>query len=282
MAPTAPPASLRIGKTLFKWGTRTYVMGVINAAPDSFSGDGLLDAALAAERVCVMVEAGAELIDVGAESMRPDAGTVDAGEEWARLGPALSAVRDAVDVPLSVDTVKAQVAERALDAGADAVNDFNGLREDSQMASVIARRGCAAILMHNQRGRSSSSDVIADISVGLEESLRIAERAGIDHELLILDPGLGFGWEVGQNLELLARVGALRRLGRPLLIGTSRKSTIGALLKRPEGDRVWGTVATVALAVEAGIDIVRVHDVEQMVAVVRFPDAAVRLPGETL
>ncbi|HJM76533.1 MAG TPA: dihydropteroate synthase [Dehalococcoidia bacterium] len=282
MAPTAPPASLRIGKTLFKWGTRTYVMGVINAAPDSFSGDGLLDAALAAERVCVMVEAGAELIDVGAESMRPDAGTVDAGEEWARLGPALSAVRDAVDVPLSVDTVKAQVAERALDAGADAVNDFNGLREDSQMASVIARRGCAAILMHNQRGRSSSSDVIADISVGLEESLRIAERAGIDHELLILDPGLGFGWEVGQNLELLARVGALRRLGRPLLIGTSRKSTIGALLNRPEGDRVWGTVATVALAVEAGIDIVRVHDVEQMVAVVRFPDAAVRLPGETL
>jgi dihydropteroate synthase len=282
MAPTAPPASLRIGKTLFKWGTRTYVMGVINAAPDSFSGDGLLDAALAAERVGVMVEAGAELIDVGAESMRPDAGTVDAGEEWARLGPALSAVRDAVDVPLSVDTVKAQVAERALDAGADAVNDFNGLREDSQMASVIARRGCAAILMHNQRGRSSSSDVIADISVGLEESLRIAERAGIDHELLILDPGLGFGWEVGQNLELLARVGALRRLGRPLLIGTSRKSTIGALLNRPEGDRVWGTVATVALAVEAGIDIVRVHDVEQMVAVVRFPDAAVRLPGETL
>jgi dihydropteroate synthase len=282
MATTASPKPLRIGRTLFEWGTRTYVMGVVNATPDSFSGDGLLDATLAAERASEMVQAGAELIDLGAESTRPGGDAVDASEEWARLEPVLRAVRAAVDVPLTVDTVKATVADRALDAGADALNDINGLREDPQMASVIARHRCPAILMHNQRGRSSSGDPIADVAVGLEASLRIAERAGIDRDLLILDPGFGFGWTVDENLQLLARAGELRRLARPLLIGTSRKSTIGALLDRPEGERLWGTAATVALAVEAAIDIVRVHDVEQMVTVARLADAAVRVPVETL
>jgi dihydropteroate synthase len=282
MATTASPKPLRIGRTLFEWGTRTYVMGVVNATPDSFSGDGLLDATLAAERASEMVQAGAELIDLGAESTRPGGDAVDASEEWARLEPVLRAVRAAVDVPLTVDTVKATVADRALDAGADALNDINGLREDPQMASVIARHRCPAILMHNQRGRSSSGDPIADVAVGLEASLRIAERAGIDRDLLILDPGFGFGWTVDENLQLLARAGELRRLARPLLIGTSRKSTIGALLDRPEAERLWGTAATVALAVEAAIDIVRVHDVEQMVTVARLADAAVRVPVETL
>ena len=282
MANTASPKPLRIGRTLFEWGTRTYVMGVINATPDSFSGDGLLDATLAAERASEMVEAGAELIDLGAESTRPGGDAVDASEEWARLEPVLRAVRAAVDVPLTVDTVKATVADRALDAGADALNDINGLREDPHMASVIARHRCPAILMHNQRGRQGSGDPIADVAVGLEASLRIAERAGIDRDLLILDPGFGFGWTVDENLQLLARAGELRRLGRPLLIGTSRKSTIGVLLDRPEDERLWGTAATVALAVEAAIDIVRVHDVEQMVTVARLADAAVRVPVETL
>jgi dihydropteroate synthase len=287
MAAIASPKPLRIGQTLFEWGKRTYVMGVINATPDSFSGDGLLDAALAAERACEIVEAGADLIDIGAESTRPGGDAVDASEEWTRLDPVLRAVRAAVDVPLTVDTVKATVADRALDAGADAVNDISGLRDEGlpgeeQMASVIARHRCPVILMHNQRGRDSSGDPIADVRRGLEASLRIAERAGIDRELLILDPGFGFGWTVEENLQLLARAGELRSLGRPLLIGTSRKSTIGALLDRPEGDRLWGTAATVALAVEAAIDIVRVHDVAQMVAVARLADAAVRVPVETL
>lgn len=292
MAPTATPASLRIGRTLFEWGVRTYVMGVINATPDSFSGDGLLDPALAAERASEMVEAGAELIDVGAESTRPGGRAVDASEEWSRLDPVLRVVRAAVDVPVTVDTVKAEVADRALDAGADALNDINGLRGEGPpgdvppgagaMASMLARRGCPAIVMHNQRGRDGTGDPIADVLAGLEESLRLADQAGVDRELLILDPGFGFGWEVEQNLELLARAGELRALGRPLLIGTSRKSTIGAVLGRAEGERLWGTAATVALAVQAGVDIVRVHDVEQMVAVARLADAAVRVPVETL
>lgn len=282
MASTATPGSLRIGQTLFEWGARTYVMGVINATPDSFSGDGLLDAALAAERARGMVEAGAALIDVGAESTRPGGRAVEAGEEWARLEPVLRAVRAAVEVPLTVDTVKAEVAERALDAGADALNDIHGLRGDGEMAPLIARLGCPAVLMHNQRGREGSGDPVADVIAGLEQSLRIAEQAGVDRELLMLDPGFGFGWTVDENLELLARVGELRALGRPLLIGTSRKSTIGAVLGRPEGERLWGTAATVALAVAAGVDIVRVHDVEQMADVARLADAAVRVAVETL
>ena len=280
MASTATPGSLRIGQTLFEWGARTYVMGVINATPDSFSGDGLLDAALAAERARGMVEAGAALIDVGAESTRPGGRAVEAGEEWARLEPVLRAVRAAVAVPLTVDTVKAEVAERALDAGADALNDIHGLRRDAEMASLIARLGCPAVLMHNQRGREGSGDPVADVIAGLEQSLRIAQEAGVDRELLMLDPGFGFGWTVDENLELLARVGELRALGRPLLIGTSRKSTIGAVLGRPEGERLWGTAATVALAVAAGVDIVRVHDVEQMADVARLADAAVRVAAE--
>lgn len=287
MASTATPGSLRIGQTLFEWGARTYVMGVINATPDSFSGDGLLDAALAAERARGMVEAGAALIDVGAESTRPGGRAVEAGEEWARLEPVLRAVRAAVEVPLTVDTVKAEVAERALDAGADALNDIHGLRGtaplvEGEMALLIARLGCPAVLMHNQRGREGSGDPVADVIAGLEESLRIAQEAGVDRELLMLDPGFGFGWTVDENLELLARVGELRALGRPLLIGTSRKSTIGAVLGRPEGERLWGTAATVALAVAAGVDIVRVHDVEQMADVARLADAAVRVAVETL
>jgi dihydropteroate synthase len=234
-----------------------------------------------------MVEAGADLIDLGAESTRPGGIAVEASEEWARLDPVLRAVRAAVDVPLTVDTVKAAVAARALNAGADALNDINGLRRrgplgDEEMTSVLARHRCPAILMHNQRGRDGSGDPIADVCGGLKESLRIAERAGIDREQLILDPGLGFGWEVQENLALLAQAGELRALGRPLLIATSRKSTIGALLGRREGDRLWGAAATVALAVEAAIDIVRVHDVEQMVPIARLAAAAVRVPVETL
>jgi dihydropteroate synthase len=144
------------------------------------------------------------------------------------------------------------------------------------MAPLLARSGCPAVLMHNQRGREFSGDVIADIRAGLEESLAIAERAGVDGSLLVLDPGFGFGWEVWQNLELLRRLDELRALGRPLLVGTSRKSTIGAVLDRPEQERRWGTAATVALAVQAGVDIVRVHDVREMAEVARMADAVVR------
>lgn len=271
-----PPPPIRIGDREFEWGLRTYVMGVINATPDSFSGDGLLDPGPAADRARRMVEDGAALIDIGAESSRPGHEPVDVDEEWSRLEPVLCAVRDAVDVPITVDTTHAEVAERAFAAGADALNDISGLCADSAMAPLLARSGCPAVLMHNQRGREFSGDVIADIRAGLEESLAIAKRAGVDGSLLVLDPGFGFGWGVWQNLEMLRRLGDLRALGRPLLVGTSRKSAIGAVLDRSEQERRWGTAATVALAVQAGVDIVRVHDVREMVEVARMADAVVR------
>ena len=251
-------------------------MGIINATPDSFSGDGLLDPAAAARRACAMVEAGADLLDVGAESTRPGYAGVDAEEEWARLAPVLGAVRRAVDVPLSVDTSKAEVARRAFDAGADLLNDVHGLRGDPALAVVLALAGRPALLMHNQRDRAFGGDVIGDVRAGLEAGIAAAEAAGVPRRRLILDPGFGFGWGPEQNLEMLRRVGELRALGCPLLIGTSRKSTIGYVLDRPEQEREWGTAATVALAVAGGVDIVRVHDVDAMVQVVRMADAVVR------
>ena len=277
MTPPLPyPAPIDIGGVRFEWGARTFVMGVVNATPDSFSGDGLLDPMRAAEQAARMAEDGADFIDVGAESTRPDHPAVDASEEWRRLEPVLRAVRDAVRVPITVDTSKAWVAERAFDAGADALNDINGLRADAELAFVLARRGLPAVLMHNQRERTFGGDVIADIRAGCEASIEIAEAAGVPRERLILDPGFGFGWTPAQNLEMVRRLGELRSLGRPLLLGTSRKSTIGAVLDRPVGERLWGTAATMALAVAGGVDIVRVHDVREMLDVVRMSDAVVR------
>jgi dihydropteroate synthase len=270
------PAPIEIGGTRFEWGARTFVMGIVNVTPDSFSGDGVLDPARAAEQAARMVEEGADLLDLGAESTRPDHQPIDADEEWRRLGPVLRAVRAAVRAPISVDTSKAVVAERAFDAGADALNDVHGLHADAALPPLLARSGRPAVLMHNQRGRAFSGDVIADVVAGLEASVALAERAGVPRERLILDPGFGFGWEPWQNLELLRRLGELRALGRPLLLGTSRKSTIGQLLGKPEGERLWGTAASVALAIAQGVDIVRVHDVRELADVARAADAMVR------
>ena len=272
----APPAPIAIGGQRFEWGRRSYVMGIVNATPDSFSGDGVLDPAAAADRAARMVEDGADLIDVGAESTRPGHDPLDAPGEWARLAPVLRAVRDAVDVPISVDTSKALVAGRAFDAGADALNDVQGLRADPALAPLLAARGLPAVLMHNQRGRPSSGDVIADVRVGLEESLAIAEAAGVRREQLILDPGFGFGFGPAQSLEIVRRLGELRGFGRPLLLGSSRKSAIGWALGRedePPSARVAGGAATVALAIAAGADIVRVHDVREMADVAIVTDA---------
>ena len=274
--PLEHPLPIDIGGVRFEWGARTFVMGVVNATPDSFSGDGLLDPALAAEQAARMAEDGADLIDIGAESTRPDHPPVDPAEEWRRLEPVLRAVRDAVRLPITVDTSKAWVAERAFDAGADALNDINGLRSDSDFAPLLARLGLPAVLMHNQRGRPFGGDVIEDILQGFEASIAIAEAAGVPRERLILDPGFGFGWSPSQNLEMLRRLAELRSIGRPLLLGTSRKSTIGAVLDRPVEERIWGTAATTALAVAARVDIVRVHDVREMRDVVRMSDAVVR------
>lgn len=271
-----PPAPIRIGETLFEWGSRTHVMGVINATPDSFSGDGVLAPARAADLAVRMVEGGAAMLDIGAESTRPDHPPIGVEEEWERLQPILGAVRRAVNVPITVDSAKPAVVERAFDYGADALNDIHGLRGDPEMAPLLARTGRPAIVMHNQRGREFSGDVIADVRAGLRASLAAAERAGVPCERLIVDPGFGFGWGPAQNLLMLRRLAELHDLGRPLLIGASRKSTIGYVLDRPEQQRQWGTAAAVALAIGAGVDIVRVHDVEEMAQVARMADAIVR------
>ncbi|MFN8639778.1 MAG: dihydropteroate synthase [Dehalococcoidia bacterium] len=272
----AKPAAIVIGGVTFAWGARTYVMGIVNATPDSFSGDGVLDPGVAAEQAARMVEEGADLLDVGAESTRPDFPSIDALQEWRRLEPVLRAMRRAVAVPISVDTSKAEVAARAFEAGADALNDVRGLRGDAELASVLARRDLPAVLMHNQRGRAFGGDVIEDIREGFRASLEIAERAGLERERLILDPGFGFGWQPEQNLEMVRRLGELHDLGRPLLLGTSRKSTLGLVLGRPVEGRAWGTAATMALAVAGGVDIVRVHDVAAMRDVVHVADAVMR------
>lgn len=273
--PDAPPP-IRIGGTEFVWGRRTYVMGVINTTPDSFSGDGVVDPTAAAWLARAMVEAGADLIDIGAESTRPGAEPVSVESEWRRLGPSLMAVRRVVDVPISVDTSKAEIARQAFDAGADALNDVLGLRGDPALLAVLAATGKPAFVMHNQRGRAFGGDVIGDVRAGLETSLALAEHAGVPRERIVVDPGFGFGWGPVQNLELLRRLGELHDLGRPILIGTSRKSTIGYVLDRPEHERGWGTAATIALAIAGGADVVRVHDVDAMRQVARMSDAIVR------
>ena len=250
--PTQPPPPILISGRCFEWGRRSYVMGIVNVTPDSFSGDGVLDPAAAAHQAARMVEDGADLIDVGAESTRPDHEPLDAAGEWARLAPVLRAVRDAVDAPISVDTSKASVAERAFDAGADALNDVHGLRADAALASLLAARGLPAVLMHNQRGRSSSGDVIADVCAGLEESLAIAEAAGVRRELLILDPGFGFGIGPQQSLELVRRLGELRCFGRPLLLGSSRKSAMP--LEWPADGWTYGTPDVIVASPEGIVE----------------------------
>lgn len=280
---------------IFEWGRRTYVMGIINVTPDSFSGDGLLDADTL-ERVAAQarrfVADGADILDIGGESTRPGSSPVTADEELARVVPAVRAAREAIsDVLISVDTYRADVAAAALDAGANWVNDVWGLRMDSAMAGLVAERGCPMVIMHN---RSKPKDVaqkqrlggryvgvhydnlLSDIRDELFGQVEIALAAGVRPEQIILDPGIGFGKTVAQNLELLDRLNELRALGFPLLVGPSRKSFIGYALDLPPDQRVEGTAAAVAIGIDRGADIVRVHDVGPIARVARMTDAIVR------
>jgi dihydropteroate synthase len=251
-------------------------MGVINVSPDSFSGDGLanVDAAVAQGRR--FIEEGADLLDVGGQSTRPGFEELAPEDEARRVAPVIERLAREARVPVSIDTYKAPVARAALEAGAHLLNDIWGFREDESLAALAVEFRVPAVVMHNQRGRDFT-DVIGDIRAGLKESMAIAERAGLARERLIADPGFGFGWTEEQNLEMLRRLGELRELGLPLLAGTSRKSTIGAVLDGvPTNERMLGTAATVALAIANGADIVRVHDVRQMRDVARMADAVVR------
>ena len=258
------------------WGRRTYVMGVINVTPDSFSGDGLKgDVQAAADQALRFEAEGADFLDIGAESTRPGHTPVPESEELRRLLPSLEAVAARVSIPVSVDTWKSGVAWAALNSGASIVNDVWGLRADPEIAAVAAERGAGLILMHNQRGHEYG-DLLDDVADGLKRSIGIALDAGVPRENLVIDPGIGFGKTADQNIELLRHLGRLKALGLPLLVGTSRKSTIGRLLDLPPEQRVEGTAATVALAIASGADIVRVHDVREMVRVCRVSDAIVR------
>jgi dihydropteroate synthase len=219
-----------------------------------------------------MADEGADIIDLGGQSTRPGFDELSVAEELRRVVPAVRAVVEAVGLPVSIDAYRRPVAEAALDAGAHLLNDIYGFRHDPSLAELAASRGVPAVVMHNQRGREFH-DTIADIRAGFEASIAVAHDAGLAPEQLILDPGFGFGWTVPQNLEMLRRLGELRDLGLPLLVGTSRKSTIGTVLEAPEDQRAWGTAATVAIAIANGADIVRVHDVAPMVQVARMADA---------
>jgi dihydropteroate synthase len=271
----------RIGPSTFRWGERTYVMGILNVTPDSFSGDGLFrpggeTVRVALERARAMVEEGADLIDVGGESTRPGHEPVDADEERRRIVPVIAALREAMpDLAISVDTTKPIVAEAAIGAGAAMVNDVWGVAEDDTLARLAARRGVPILLMHNRR-EARYVDVVAEV---VDELARATDRAiavGVPRENIIVDPGFGFGKTVEHNLAVLRDLAALRAIGRPILLGTSRKSTLGRVLDLPPLERVEATMATTALAVASGVDIVRVHDIRANVRTARMADAIVR------
>lgn len=270
--------SLRIGTHEFLWGSRTFVMGIVNVTPDSFSGDGVMDTDAAVAQAVQMERDGADLIDVGAESTRPETWSgpgLSSEEELARVIPVIDRVTAAVSVPVSIDTYKAVVAERSLAAGATIVNDVWGLKRDPRMAGVAADAGAGVIVMHNKPG-GGYRDLIGEITDSLLESVAMARVAGIPDERVIIDPGIGFGKSREENLEIIRRLPELRSLGYPILIGPSRKSFIGKTLDLPADQRLEGTAAAVALSIAGGADIVRVHDVKSMVRVARMADAIAR------
>ncbi len=283
----------------FDWGQRTYVMGILNVTPDSFSGDGILargDAvSTALEQGRRFVAAGADILDIGGESTRPGSQPLGAEEERGRVIPVIRAlVQEMRDVLVSIDTYKAVIAEEALAAGARIVNDVWALRADPGLRRVAARAKCPVILMHNRSNPASVEvraqlgnayigsqykDLIEDVKRELMESVALARAAGITEDHIILDPGVGFGKTVEQNLELINRLGEIRGLGFPVLLGPSRKSFIGYTLDLPADQRLEGTAACVAVGILRGADIVRVHDVEAMARVAKMTDALVRNAG---
>jgi dihydropteroate synthase len=283
------PAPLDIGGTPFAWGQRTYLMGIVNATPDSFSGDGLLpsspdgEAARAAivdaivSQGLAMAGEGADLVDVGGESTRPGHQAVEEAEERRRILAGIAALHAArPDLPISVDTRRAPVAEAALAAGASLLNDVAAVTDPSDaLFRVAAEHGAPVVLMHD-RAEARYRSVVAEVVADLQRALERAVGAGVSWERCIVDPGIGFGKTADQNLAVLHDLGALRVLGRPVMLGVSRKSTIGRVLDLPAEERLEGTLATTALGVAAGVDIVRVHDVRANLRAARMADAIVR------
>ncbi len=282
--------------TPLPWGTRTFIMGIINVTPDSFSGDGLWDredAILAAvTQAGQFLQDGADILDIGGESTRPGAAPVGGQEERKRVIPVIQAIKNSFpQAHLSIDTYRGEVARKALSVGAEWINDVWGFHADPDLPAVVAEMGASVILMHNRLKPGSAElearlggryvgvdydDLICDICRELMESVSLAHQAGIPDERIILDPGIGFGKTVAQNLELLDRLDEIKALGYPLLVGPSRKSFIGYTLDLPPDERIEGTAAAVAISIDRGADIVRVHDVGVMSRVVKMSDAILR------
>jgi dihydropteroate synthase len=274
---------LRCGECALLVGQRTLVMGVINATPDSFSGDGLAgDVEAMIERGEQMAAEGADLLDIGGESTRPGAEAVDAETEMARVVPVIDELRRRVSIPISIDTYKAVVARAALDAGATIINDISALRGDAELAPLAAERGAPVVVMHmrgtprTMQDNPQYDDLMGEIAAYLRHSVDLAERAGVPRDQVIIDPGFGFGKTVHHNLEIVRRLRELRSVGQPVLLGPSRKSSIGRVLDLPPEERLEGTLAVLTLAIANGADMVRVHDVRPAVRAARMTDAVVR------
>ena len=279
---------------LFNWGSRTYIMGIVNVTPDSFSGDGVLDVDAAVKQGLRFEQEGADILDVGGESTRPGSARIDDAQELQRVIPVIQQLAARVSIPLSVDTSRAIVAQRALAAGATMVNDVWALARDADLARVVAQHNAYVVLMHNRDAQAivgalgghysnveyATQDIVQAVASELAQRVEYAERAGISRRNIIIDPGIGFGKGLEQNLELLRRLHELKNFSAlrdlPLLIGTSRKSVIGLTLNLPVQERLEGTLATLALSIAQGADIVRVHDVQAAVRACRMADAIVR------
>lgn len=264
---------MKIGGREFDTTCRVYVMGILNVTPDSFSDGGKyrsLDAAL--KRTQEMIEQGADLIDIGGESTRPGYTMVSQEEEISRVAPVIEAVKARFDIPVSLDTYKADVARAGIAAGADLINDIWGLKYDPGMAEVIAAAGCPCCLMHN-REKPDYQDFMPDVLRDLEESLALAAQAGIAEDCIIIDPGVGFGKTYENNLQVIGAIDQLLCFGRPVLLGTSRKSVIGLTMEPDRQQRLEGTIATSVIGVMKGVSFVRVHDVKENVRAIRMAQA---------
>ena len=287
---------LQIGNHTFDWGNRTYVMGILNVTPDSFSGDGIIakgdSVQISLEQAKRFISTGEVILDVGGESTRPGSQPVEVEEERRRVIPVIQAiVKEFPDALISIDSYKAVIAEEALNEGAQIVNDVWALRADPELKHVVAKSKCPVILMHNRSNPASVEvraqlgnayigaeykNLIEDVKRELMDSVTLAREAGISDDRMILDPGIGFGKKLEHNLELINRLDEIRALGFPVLLGPSRKSFIGYTLDLPPDQRLEGTAATIAIGIARGADIVRVHDVEYMARVAKMTDAIIR------
>ena len=262
---------------MIKYGDKTYIMGILNVTPDSFSDGGEFSCVdLAVEHAKAMVKEGADIIDIGGESTRPGSQEVDEKEELSRVLPIVKRLVKEVDALVSVDTYKASVAREVLKEGVQIINDVWGLQRDEEMAKTIAEHDATIVIMHNQLGTHYEKDIVVEIKDFLSKSVEIAKNAGVKDEKIVLDPGIGFGKTPEQNIDVMSRLNEFADLGYPILLGTSRKSMIGKILDLPPKERVEGTVATTVMGIMNGVDIVRVHDIKENLRAAKVTDAIVR------